>query len=124
MQTNENCVLKNVILPHDTFDFTICNPPFFDLVSERKAKYGKVRTHHDLEESTQGGEMMFLQKYAQESLNFKDQIKWFTTLCGKQSTCKFMKTYLEEMVSGLKIIIQESILLGETKRWIIAWKFI
>ena len=63
-QTNSNCILENVILPTDRFDFTMCNPPFFSSLNERKERLSSVCPIADSEECTIGGEASFLERYA------------------------------------------------------------
>jgi 23S rRNA A1618 N6-methylase RlmF len=67
---------------------------------------------------------------AHESILYRDQVTWFTTLVGKKCTFEFMKTYLREMrLGGVSddhdlLIASGEIEEGSTKRWIIAWKFL
>ena len=62
-QSDPNCVLEGVIRPEDMFDFTMCNPPFFLSMTERKERHSSVCPISDTEESTEGGEACFLERY-------------------------------------------------------------
>lgn len=69
--------------------------------------------------------MAFLQRLAQESVSHRHQVTWFTSLVGKKTTFNFMQTYLREMLEGPELLIAtHEILEGQTKRWILAWRFI
>ena len=62
-----------------------------------------------------------------ESVKYKNNIKWFTSLIGKKTTFNFIKTYLKEMLDTGEydiIIASTEIYEGATKRWIIGWKFV
>lgn len=67
-QPDPNSILNNVIFPSDNFDFTMCNPPFFTDLKERKDRLSSVCPISDSEECTSGGEAGFLERYAQESV--------------------------------------------------------
>ena len=123
LQIDPDCVLHKVIKPSDSFDFTMCNPPFFDSMEERNSS--KPVSHCPLEEVTSGGEISFLMRYAMESADFQKQITWFTTMTGKKSTALFLRTYLKEMLPFKVIIVLDTLgLSSKTQRWLVAWKFL
>ncbi len=68
LQSDPCCVLDGVIRPEDKFDFTMCNPPFFSSMTVRKERHSSVCPISDTEESTDGGEACFLERYGQESV--------------------------------------------------------
>ncbi|CDW82307.1 sam-dependent methyltransferase [Stylonychia lemnae] len=135
-QENDEQILDGVInIKCDKFDFTICNPPFFDSQEQRNARYSSVCPINQTEDQTSGGEIGFLCRLAHESAKYRNNIKWFTSLIGKKTTFEFMKTYLKEMIldssdhmdDGIDydiLIATGEIEEGQTKRWLIGWKFI
>jgi 23S rRNA (adenine1618-N6)-methyltransferase len=69
-------------LAPSSIDFTICNPPFFSSTEERTHRDSSTCPIRDNEEMTEGGESQFLVKMAQESIIYKDKVRWFTTMVG------------------------------------------
>ena len=75
---------------------------------------------------------MFLQRYAQESIDFRNQVKWFTTFIGKKSTAEFLKQYLQGHIADTHrdifniVVIYDEIMIdgSHTKRWMLCWKFV
>lgn len=59
-------------------------------------------------------------------MRYSRNIVWFTSLIGKKTTFEFMKTYLRDMLGEDKdlILAHTEIKVGQTKRWVLAWKFI
>ncbi|MEM9527426.1 MAG: 23S rRNA (adenine(1618)-N(6))-methyltransferase RlmF, partial [Bacteroidota bacterium] len=100
-QTEATAIFKNIILPGEYFDFTMCNPPFFasaaeatSAASKKWAKLGKPASPnlnfggraHEL--WTPGGEPAFLRRMIEESALFRQQVGWFTTLVSKKGYLK------------------------------------
>lgn len=50
---------------------------------------------------TEGGEEQFLSQMIEESLEFKNQIKLFTTLVGKKKSLVPLKTQIENLKSNI-----------------------
>ena len=104
----------------------MCNPPFFSDSTERKDRLSSVCPIADSEECSLGGEAGFLERYAQESVSYWEQVKWFTSLVGKRTSFEYIQTYLTVMVDrgDLDLVIATGeIELGKTRRWLLAWQF-
>ena len=73
------------------FDFSMCNPPFFNSVLERidRKSVKPIKTRRE-EETTLGGEVGFLCRMIKESIKFKHKIKWFTTFIGRRMDFIFL----------------------------------
>lgn len=109
LQTNRNAIFAGIIKAGETFDFSMCNPPFHasaeDAMSgSRKknrnlAKHSQKRRGKDSTATHQsslnfggqhnelwcdGGELSFVTKMIHESVAFKDQVTWFTSLLSKK----------------------------------------
>lgn len=122
-QTDPKKILDG-ILPIDfqQYDILICNPPFYHTADERKFKMcSKIA---DNEESTEGGEIGFIQRIMQESQKYKTNIKWFTTLVGKKVDFEFAKRYAKNFIEDIKEFKEDTIDQGKNRRWVIAWTFI
>eukprot|EP01024_Parvocaulis_polyphysoides_P055102 TRINITY_DN5610_c0_g1_i8.p1 TRINITY_DN5610_c0_g1~~TRINITY_DN5610_c0_g1_i8.p1 ORF type:complete len:171 (-),score=14.90 TRINITY_DN5610_c0_g1_i8:273-749(-) len=74
------------------FDFSMCNPPFFENSDDRSAGTKS-------EMSCEGGEETFVKKMIQESQSekTKNQITWFTTMLGRKQSFKNLKQYLQSI---------------------------
>lgn len=73
----------------DTYDFSMCNPPFFESEddAERVAKALPPRnasTGNDSELKTVGGERAFVTRMIDESIEMGDRIKIYSTMIGKK----------------------------------------
>lgn len=97
-QADSSKIFLDIIQPNEFFDLTLCNPPFHESAeaaqegSRRKVRNltGKAVSRASLnfggqaaELWTPGGEMVFIQNMIRESVNFKNQVFWFTTLVSK-----------------------------------------
>eukprot|EP00941_MAST-03F_sp_MAST-3F-sp1_P005275 g5275.t1 len=115
-------LLTNVIIQSDgTFDFCMCNPPFYS--SEQEAREAKYRDRRAISSELycDGGEEAFTAQLVDESLQFHSQIRWFTTLAGKKKTLRKLLGKLRE--KNVKNICTHELLQGTTSRWVIGWSF-
>jgi 23S rRNA (adenine1618-N6)-methyltransferase len=135
-QKNKNDIFNSIINQDDKFDFTLCNPPFHK--SKKEAKEGTKRKILNLSKGKnkkislnfggqhnelwcEGGELEFIKKMIFQSIEFKNNCKWFTTLVSK-------KENLEEIYKALKNTnIKESKTInmqqGQKLSRIVAWRF-
>lgn len=136
-QTHPGHIFSGIIHSGEFFDIAMCNPPFHESAlaalegSKRKVKNltGKTSAKPDLnfggqatELWTEGGELQFLLKMIQESLNFKSQVFWFTSLVSKSENLKPLQHQLEKAgVMTQKIIEMAQ---GNKKSRFIAWTFL
>ena len=102
-QPESSAVFRNVIRPGERFDFTMCNPPFFESAEAAGAaarlkweKLGKTTGPSPTlnfggqanELWTAGGEPAFLRQMIRESVDYASQVGWFTTLVSKKGYLK------------------------------------
>lgn len=121
------------LLPLDavdtTIDFVMTNPPFYeseaDMVASAKSKSRPpftACTGSLTEMVTPGGEVAFVQRILDESLQARDKVRWYSSMLGKQSS-------LETLVSALRekkinnYAVTEFVQGNRTRRWAIAWSF-
>ncbi|KAI6130389.1 hypothetical protein EDD16DRAFT_1689728 [Pisolithus croceorrhizus] len=120
--------LSDRVLITETYDFTMCNPPFYSSVEEmtqsaETKEFGPnaICTGAEVEMITPGGEVAFVSRIFMESLHHKARCRWYTSMLGKMIS-------LHEIVSLLRghqvdnYAITEFVQ-GQTRRWAIAWSF-
>jgi 23S rRNA (adenine1618-N6)-methyltransferase len=136
LQQSKRNMFKGIIQPGEHFDFTICNPPFHNSKEEatketqRKLKnLGKaVEAKPILNFSGQnnelwyeGGELAFITNMIYESVHFKTQCQWFSSLVSKKENLKPLYTVLKKVnASDVKTIEMEQ---GNKISRIVIWRF-
>lgn len=136
LQANSHHLLKGAILKEDFFHFTLCNPPFH--ASAKEAAAGSRRKLNNLKKGMSkklslnfggqsnelwypGGEIKFLENYIQESILFKEQVLWFSSLVSKEDNLPKVKKVLRlAKCNSVKIINMQH---GNKKSRIVAWTF-
>ena len=136
LQLDKNVYFKNIIQKDDFFEASICNPPFH--ASEEEAEAGTLRklknlnadkVHKDAlnfggkntELICDGGELSFIQNMAKESVKFKSNVLWFSSLVSKSAHIHILQRFLNE----IGVVEQRTIEMGQgnkTSRFI-AWTF-
>lgn len=122
-QESPKQILKSVLSEEkkERFDFLVCNPPFFHSTEERK-----TRTAHKIsagEETTEGGEVGFVQRMIQESLKFRRNVRWYTSLVGRKVDFEFICRYMKHFVEEAKEVRTGTIDQGQNRRWAVAWSY-
>lgn len=135
------------------YDFCLCNPPFYDSRSDfnnKTRKSGKRPPPHNCptgnkeELSCLGGEVKFVQQIIEESLLFKEKIRYdsgecfplhcigvvtclfhisrvFTTMLGLKSSLSSISDTFKSL--GIENTCSTEFHQGNTTRWGIAWSF-
>jgi 23S rRNA (adenine1618-N6)-methyltransferase len=137
LQENSNEILTGIIKSDDVFDLVACNPPFHEsqaaaeASSTRKVKnlHGKVGKKVTLnfggknnELWCEGGELAFIQKMIRESITFKFNCFWFTSIVSKEEHLKELVLALKKARVADRKIIQMT--QGNKKSRFIAWTFL
>ncbi|MCM2351258.1 MAG: 23S rRNA (adenine(1618)-N(6))-methyltransferase RlmF [Bacteriovoracaceae bacterium] len=134
LQTDRQCIFKNIILPDNYFHLVMCNPPFHESLeeatkgSQRKWKnLGKKPAKALLNFGGQGaelwcpgGERSFIHQMINESLPFAGKVEWFTSLVSKEENLYPLQKVLQK-IPGIEIKIIE-MTQGHKKSRFIAWK--
>lgn len=121
-------LLLNVLDSDQTFDFCMCNPPFFNPNekpvnrTQKRKEILSIASDVDTEIATHGGEVEFIKKLIKESEILKDKIKIYTTLVGKKSDFLILQDEVKK-ISPNSIGTTE-FCQGRTTRWGIAWSFL
>lgn len=141
LQNNAEAIFKGVIEDDDFFDLTISNPPFHSSPEEAqegskrkiknlgKGKLNTPRSSSRLNFGGQnnelwcvGGEASFITRMIKESLEFKKNCFWFTTLVSKTTTLPQIYDELKKVnVQDFKTIDMAQ---GQKKSRIVAWTFL
>jgi 23S rRNA (adenine1618-N6)-methyltransferase len=133
LQQKKNSIFDGIIAPGEKFDLSISNPPFHN--SQTEAAQSTERKWKNLKKSplknlnfggqaaelwTPGGEKAFINKMIEESVHFKNQVTWFTTLVSKEITLPCLTNQLKKLGTKTKII---EITQGQKKGRILCWQF-
>ena len=127
-------LLQGIMAKEDQFDILVCNPPFFKTKSEafaanakkNKNLHGHEQIAHNFGGSAnelwyKGGEEAFIKTLAVESVQYQNQIKWFTCLVSKKENLRTFKRYIRKgNPSDIKVITMNQ---GNNTSQCIAWTF-
>lgn len=133
LQNDPERVFLGVVKPGETFDITMCNPPFH--ASAEEAAAGAHRKLHNLGKQKKvlnfggqqvelwckGGEVGFIQTMIAESVEIADQCKWFTTLVSKSANLEAVNHFLRR-AGALKVKTIE-MAQGQKVSRFVAWSF-
>ena len=135
-QENNANIFEGIIKSDEYFDFTMCNPPFH--TSEKEAIAGTMRklknlnTFHKTTELSlnfggqanelwcNGGEALFIKRMIKQSVAFKDQVGWFTSLVSKKENLSKIQKQLDKLKVTQKVV---HMTIGNKITRFIAWKF-
>ncbi len=137
LQVESRFIFKNIMLPEDRFDFTICNPPFHNSAIEAtKSTIRKVNNLNDTRTKTpilnfggqekelwcDGGEIGFITQMIYESAKYPLQVLWFTTLVSKKDNLSSIyKTLNKVNAAEIKTIDMAQ---GQKTSRMVAWSFL
>lgn len=146
LQTKRSAIFSGVIKPGEIFDFSMCNPPFHESAeaalsgSKKKnrnlAKHSQKRRGKDSTATHQsslnfggqhnelwctGGELSFVANMIRESVAFKDQVIWFTSLLSKKDNVAPLSKLATEL--GAKQCKTIAMAQGAKASRFIAWRF-
>lgn len=136
-QPDTKAVFHNVISPNDYFDFTMCNPPFFESAEDArlaaKQKWEKLGVAASTDSPTlnfggqanelwtAGGEPAFLRRMIRESVDFAGQVGWFTTLVSRKGYLKIGEIEFQQLgITNFKTL---GIGGGGKVRRVLCWRF-
>jgi 23S rRNA (adenine1618-N6)-methyltransferase len=136
MQFNPNMIFTNIIKQGEKFDAVICNPPFFssnkEVMEQTMRKLRNLGNKSDQkpiqnfggnnsELWCRGGERTFISNMIKESVKYKHQVKWFTTLVSKKDNLRPLKILLERVKAReVEVINMEQ---GNKVTRLLVWRF-
>ena len=127
-QKDEN-VLSNFVYSNEEekFTFCMCNPPFYNLNDEASNRTGNRKpppnssTGSQNELAVDGGEVQFIIKIIEESIELRNRIQIYTTMVGhKKNVDVILKVLKQHKIDNS---ITTRFCQGNTTRWGIAWSF-
>lgn len=136
-QFDKNKIFDGIIKEDDRFDFTLCNPPFHKSaigaqegskrkVSNLKKQKVKKATLNFGGKSNElwcdGGELMFIKKMINESINYSTKCLWFTTLVSKKENLDMIYGVLKKVNPIVVKTIQMK--QGQKVSRFVAWTFL
>lgn len=135
-QDNKEYILQGIIYEKDKFDAIMCNPPFFKSREDNwKVSSKKFQNLHKNKEQPTiqnfsghpnelwypGGEKAFITKLIYESIQFKAQLNWITTLVSSKDSIKPLIAILEyHKAAKIEILPMHQ---GQKISRILAWKW-
>lgn len=131
-QEDRSNILKGIILENEKYDFVMCNPPFYSSAEEaEKENLKKQRKLGTTEESRNfagmahelwcnGGEALFVKRLIKESVDFKDQVGWFTSLLSKKQNVSKLEKQAKKLKAEVQVIPMKT---GNKESRILAWRF-
>ena len=136
LQKESRKIFDGIILAGEYFDITLCNPPFHS--SKEEAEKGTLRKLSSLKGEKvmkaklnfggasnelwcEGGEVRFLLNMISESLNYKQNCGWFTSLVSKAATLD--KLYPKLKAAGVVEYRVIQMHQGSKVSRILAWRF-
>lgn len=139
-QYNNANIFEGIISEKEYFDFTMCNPPFHSSIED--ASKGTLKKLRNLDKDDQpyrtkneiilnfggqanelwcnGGEALFIKRMIKQSVAYKSQVGWFTTLVSKKENLAKIYKQLDKLKVTRKTI---SMTQGNKKSRFVAWKF-
>ena len=133
-QNNAVDIFEGVVGPDDIFHVTLCNPPFH--ASLAQAQEGTLRKWRNLGKGHSaelnfggqnaelwcpGGEIGFIARMIEQSMNFAEQCLWFTCLVSKKDSLKPLSRLLKEAkVVEFKVVEMAQ---GQQTSRVIAWTY-
>lgn len=133
LQNDKTKYFTNVISENDFFNVVVCNPPFHASLEEARMGTEKKNRNLGLKKNVQnfggqsnelwcdGGEVAFITKMIQESVPFKNNVQWFSTMVSKSTTLPFVYDELKRL--NAKNFRTIDLAQGQKKSRIVAWTF-
>ncbi len=133
LQKDKKKIFEDIIFEDEYFSLVICNPPFHESSEAAKASTMKKNLNLGLKKNNsnfggnhselwcEGGELAFIKQMIFESVDYRDNVAWFSTLVSKSSTLPFL--YEELKKEGITKIRTIDMAQGQKKTRILAWRF-
>lgn len=134
-QTTPENIFVGAIEPHDFFHLTMCNPPFHASIehaikgTQRKwVNLGKGPSKklnfggQNAELWYPGGEIKFIARMVEQSMEFADQCLWFTSLVSKKDNLQPLRRILAKArVADFQVVEMAQ---GQKTSRFIAWTYV
>ncbi|KAL7587184.1 hypothetical protein Lser_V15G40211 [Lactuca serriola] len=115
-------ILMGVVKSGESFDFCMCNPPFFETMEESGLNPNTSCGGTLAEMVCPGGEQAFITRIIEDSVQLQQSFRWYTSMVGKKSNLKSLIGKLREV--GVSVVKTTEFVQGQTCRWGVAWSFV
>lgn len=113
-QENNANIFDGIIKPSEYFDFTLCNPPFYasekDALRATLRKVSNLNSDNNISEKNpvrnfggqanelwvNGGEALFIKRMIKQSVDFKSQVGFFSTLVSRKENLNKLYKLLDK----------------------------
>ncbi|CAL1689636.1 unnamed protein product [Lasius platythorax] len=124
---NSDRIFKDAMEDDKIYDFSMCNPPFFESNGdgEKIAKVLPPRnapSGNDSELKIMGGEVAFVTRMIEESVDLGNRIKIYSTMIGKKADLFSLKKLIRS--KDIENMTWTEFCQGHTTRWGLAWSFL
>ena len=133
-QKEKHKIFDGIINKDDKFDLTMCNPPFYSSQEDAKKANNKKNKNLNIKNDTlnfggisnelwcKNGEAAFIKKMIKQSVVYKNNVLWFSTLVSKQENLKDIQKQLKRLnASDVKIVQMKR---GNKTTRFVAWTFL
>jgi 23S rRNA (adenine1618-N6)-methyltransferase len=136
-QTINANIFEGIIDNDDYYHFTMCNPPFH--ASAEEATKGTLRKLRHVEGRPQskkeitlnfggqanelwcnGGEILFIKRMIKQSVAYKSQVGWFTTLVSKKENLNKLYKQLDKLKATHRTLVMNQ---GNKRSRVLVWQF-
>jgi 23S rRNA (adenine1618-N6)-methyltransferase len=133
LQKNKKSIFEGIVKKEERFTACISNPPFFESLEKAKSENSKKNKNLGIKTNKlnfggaqnelwcEGGELQFITQMIHESIHYKNNFSWFTSLVSKSATLPFLYDVLKH--SGISKIRTIDMAQGQKKSRILAWRF-
>lgn len=139
LQPDSNSIFRGIVTSSDTFDLTMCNPPFHASMNEaREANQRKRKNLGKGKAEASGGhrnfggqgkelwcvdgEIGFLTRMVTESVEYSEQVCWFTSLVSKRENIPPLQKRLSRLGATKTSVI--SMRQGQKSTRLLAWSYL
>ena len=132
-QSRKKYILEGVIKANETFFASMCNPPFYKTKEYAQKANNRKQRNLGLAKNSRnfsgksnelwykGGEVAFIKNYIKESVAYKNQVRWFTSLVSKKENLETLYKALQKAKAAtVKTIVMKQ---GNKITRFIAWQF-
>lgn len=134
LQTNAASIFEGVINAGESYELSLCNPPFFASLEEAReasrVKWAKLGRRPAAERNfggaenelwCPGGEEAFVRRMIMDSADFKAQVLWFSSLVSKAAALPG----IEKALTKAGVVERRTIDMaqGQKKSRLVAWTF-
>ncbi|XP_072978132.1 uncharacterized protein [Typha angustifolia] len=115
-------VLVGIVKDGESFDFCMCNPPFFESIEAAGLNPKTSCGGTAMEMVCPGGECAFITRIIEDSVSLKHSFRWFTSMVGRKVNLKFLMSKVRDV--GASVVKTTEFVQGQTARWGLAWSFV